>query len=278
LLEILKSDGQGQGNFYILRTPYFEKDSIIGDSDAVIARQERILYKTVKGASVPTGYKLPETFLEDNHLRLKRQVKKNRARKLRDVARNAELQKKNPALYKEFKSNATNRTVTWHKIVKKLGSSKAAAFNNIVFDIIRKLRNVESGEYWKIFKERLKAYLTEKKIVFDAFLLDYGVELAAFYDSRRADPKRPATETPQTPPAAPMPFGDERGETEDFLIRVLEAKRKGEKLKTLNENIEQLAAVFKRAREFFSLSELEAIAKRYLPANEWQKITVEMRT
>lgn len=284
LLEIVKSDGQGQANYYILRTPLFERETVVGDTDGVIRRQNRILFNRVNGQLVPSGRDLPQIFIDDEWQRLLKQVKDNKARKMRDIARSKLLQKQNPQLWKEVKENLSNRSLTWHKIVKKLGNSRAATFDNIVFQLIQKLQNVQSTDYWNVFKARLKEYLERAKILFDTYLLDYGVELAAFYDSRRAESKQPAT-APKTfqpaavPPAAPETTGsdNEREETKEFLTNMMEAKTQDETISWLPKTVEQYISVFREARRHLTISEIQKIAEKAFKPDEWQLITVELR-
>jgi predicted transcriptional regulator len=279
LLEIIQSDGQGKPNFYVLRSPLFEKESILSDTDAAISRQNRILN---------AGFPLPEIFIEDEYKRLLKQVKENKARKLRDVARSKELQKANPQLFREVKENKSNRLLTWYKITKKLGNAKAVTFDNLVFKLIQELRNVESTNFWQVFKARLKEYLDQARIIFDSYLLDYGVELAAFYDSRRADQKRSAPARSEQKPAAaqtkpanaPAITGnnEDAEEMREYLKATLAAVERGENLSYLPQTDTDFKKLFRDALQYLKFAELQLIAKRYFDDATWKKLTVELLT
>jgi predicted transcriptional regulator len=100
LLTIHKTaDGQGRPNYYILRTPYFEKDTIIGDSNKVIARQDRILFDRV-----PRGQKLVKSgtrFARELFLR---------TTSTGCVDRSERIKQKNSASSPAFKRNTRNFT------------------------------------------------------------------------------------------------------------------------------------------------------------------------
>ncbi len=273
LLEIVKSDGQGAPNFYILRTPYFQKDSIVGDTDAQIGRQNRI---------IKAGFELPETFVEDHYKRLKKQVKENKVKKFRELCRSKEKQAENPQLYKQLKAEADSKVLTWHKIIKKLGNTKAAAFDNLIYKLTKGFANVETLDYWQQFKISLKKNLEQLNISFDEFLFDYAKELSVFYDQRRADTVRRKTFKPASRPADDDTTGDgaedlELAEIQQGYLRTL-LTEKAEKVSTWSKyNISDFARMCREYGANLQFNQVEAIAADVLPANIWQKIKTEIR-
>jgi predicted transcriptional regulator len=272
LLEIVKSDGQGQPNYYILRTPMFERDTIVGDSDSVIGRQNRIL---------KAGHSLPIAFIEDNYLRLIRQVRKNRVRKLRELYRNKEFQKRNKKFYNRLKSEMESRHLTWHKIVKKLGNAQASTFDNLIWRLTKGFADVETLDYWQQFKTALKKHLAQLKIEFDEFLFDYAKDLSVFYDQRRAASIK-SLNRKQIEPAAPetpayMATDEDVEEMREYLTSTLSAVERGETLSYLPKTEKDFTNLFHDALKYLKFSEIQAIASRYFDDITFQKLTVELR-
>ncbi len=170
LLEIRKSDGQGQPNFYILRTPYFERDSIVGDSPAHIGRLNRI---------ERSGGEPPVLFLEDVVDDLRRKIRKNRAKKLRHLAA---LKKRSPKLYRRLAAEIEERRFRFNQIVKKLGEQGAVDLDAYIWRLSRHgIGEVETTEFNLMLRERIRGYFGRARVAVDQWLLDAAAGLFYFY-------------------------------------------------------------------------------------------------
>jgi predicted transcriptional regulator len=286
LLEIAKSDGQGSPNFYIIRTPYFERETIIGDSTAVINRQ----------ATIEDTYgKLPETFIDDKWKTLRRNVRKNKIKQLRSLYRQTQIDRRQKPFITAIKAEFEAKKLTWFKIVRKLGTIEAVMFDNIVWQLAKNLQTVESQDYWQIFKAALKKKLQETQIKFDEFLFDYARDLAVFYDDRRAAaPRRRATPQPSMPAdngtnddarsqtnfaeASTGAYGDEvyKQNEKELLQSILKSRVDGSN-SFIPAEIKEFARVFRDNAPHLTVREKEAIAKEFFDNEAWQKIKMELR-
>lgn len=279
LLDIYKTDGQGQPNYYLLRTPYFERESLDGKSPAQIRRQNEICKE---------GQEVPETFIESHALRLNRQVKKNHVKKLRQI--NPEkLEKRHKSLYQKIKSEFESKKLVWFSIVKKLGSQKAAALDNLIWRLAKSdFSNVETTAFNQILRDRIKSYFSQLEITFDVWLVDTGEQLFHFYS-----PNIQRKEKRQTKPA-PKPamsadtanYGDASGQTvndddirrqeeTDYLRTLLKAKVDKSNSYTSFE-IKDLVRVIRDYAPHLSLTETQIVVTEIFDGLVWQKIKIEM--
>lgn len=264
LLEIVKSDGQGNPNYYIIRTPFFEREN----------------FKETTKAKVLRNYgELPETFLESEIDRLRRKIRKNSARKLRDIARKQNLAKRKADIQKIVRENKINRLRVWHRIIKQFGNQDAVNFDTIVWRLCHnvQLLQIHGREFDAAFKRHLKFELEKARIRWNEFYFDLAQELRAFYDAR-LNVKREAKATEPTP--RPDSYEDEptpeTANPAQMLRHFLTEKR-------LKRTLPQKPQDFKDFlnRQGFNLSlsveQIIKIAADYFDNQTIQKISVELR-
>ena len=162
LLEIVVSDGQGQPNYYILHTPFFRRHQIEGQRN--LTRRNKILNEYDE---------LPLMFIDDEHTRLLRQVRKNSIKKIRRIARRKKFAKNirqsQRDVYESVKEKVADKKLIFHKIIKKLGNQDAITFANLVWKITKGLSDKNTTEYWNIFTDSLRRHCKQLNIRFDAF-------------------------------------------------------------------------------------------------------------
>jgi predicted transcriptional regulator len=273
LLEIYKTDGQGTPNYYILRTPYFERESIELTDDE--NKNKSILKRHADIEA--SGGEIPETFLEDELPRLEKQIKTNRAGRLRNLAKRKFKKSK---LYKNFTARLQNKKISWYRLVSRLGSnSKAATVENIIYGLSKSIPPTDSN--YSIFGQRFKESLQAVGIGYTSELLEDAKSLVAFFDRHRRHKKGENATAPRIKPSAKKsiksPVTTEREETKEFLITVLEAKRKGETSVGIPHTLQQFARMFRDALNVFSFDEIETFAAGYFLPEQWILIRQEMR-
>ncbi len=263
LLDIFKTDGQGQPNYYLLRTPLFEKKSLDGESPAQLRRKKEIW---------KAGFEVPEIYLEQNIHRLKRQIKKNRVKKLRTIYKDKKLEnlkKRDKSLYARIKATVEEKRMVWFSIVKTIGNQKAANLDSVIWQYAKSdFSEFESTAFNRILREKIKDILQRLNIAFDSFLIDKVESLFHFY-APKIQTKRAGNGTN----AAPADNGENADDRKEFLLRVLQARKE----KTQNYSFNELVLVFRDALKVLKLAEIEALAKSYFDNDSWQKLTVELR-
>lgn len=216
LLEIVKSDGQGQPNYYIIRTPFFEKEN----------------FKETNKAKVLRKYgELPETFLETEIDRLRRQIRKNSARKLRNLARKQNLSNRKKDIQKIVKTNKENRLRVWHRIIKTFGNQDAVNFDAIVWRLChnKDLLQIHGRDFDAAFKRFLKFEFEKARMTWNEFYLDLAQELRAFYDARiRLDRTAITTSDFDFKPRPPASNGDNKKFQDPFKDSYDYHNRQGE--------------------------------------------------
>jgi predicted transcriptional regulator len=253
----------GAQNLYLIRTPYFEADSLKGNTDTQRRRKKRILDE---------GGTLPETFLEEHIDRLRKQIEKNHA-----AHRRSEQTKETRAEQKR------NWAVLFHEI----GTSAAITFDSIVWRAYRHLStrvdNTSDVAKWTGLDEIVRRQCKEKGILFSPYLLTLAREIFVFYERWNTPATTADTGDKNLSPdvasaAAPT---DERAELRErereTLEKVLTSADNRKALK-LN-SFEQILNFLKRKLSdgLLTLTDLEQIAAPTFEPDVWQKLTTELR-
>lgn len=301
LLEIVSiADGRGRPNYYILRTPLFER-AHYNDS--------------IKEKIIAAGEDLPTTFLEDEAVRLRRKVGKNSVEKLRRLNR---LRNNLPARLKPFTDlvidHYTERKLAIHRVYKTLREeiepdanapsgapieydyTRAANFDEAVLKATRRLsvspdpENFEElADYYTAlakqkdeFRTILKEELKRVGVLYSGSMLGMASDLAAFYAPRiGGQPKNAGNKKQQELPNAAGTVGDERFDdanerekSRSLLRNALDLRRQTRSLPGTAEAFWKLVSSL-YADVLLSAEEILQIAANYYPADLRQKILVE---
>ena len=268
LLEIVRSDGQGNPNYYIIRTPYFEQEN----------------FKDSNKSRYFNAYKdLPETFLETEVERLRRQIRKNTARKLRDIARKKNLSNRKSIIQKIVNEAKQNKARLWHQIVKKFGSQDAVNFDSIVWTLChdKNLLQIHGSEFNAAFKRFLKVELEKARIRWNESYFGYANELRAFYDARLnvKHPEKAETKPVQTFPESIAADTATNGDNKHTIQMLNGFLSDQQKRGVLPKTGEDFRAFLKRNgfNVALSIEQILSIASNYFDSLTMQKITVELR-
>lgn len=211
LLEVVSIiDEYGKHNSYILKTPYFERESIDYTRAKTPAQDKAARAKRARFATAEKP--LPTEFLDDHAGRLLRQVRKNHVGKRRRMIadRKQKIACKYPDYLAALREESSDRSLLWKQVSRTL-PEHAASFNEFIYqqtpDIAAEPTN--AGRWSKI-REKVKSFCESFALKYDdVWFPEIGRKLFEFFRRRL---RLPDVSAP--PSAQPQPT-DDQPETTD---------------------------------------------------------------
>lgn len=264
LLEVIKvNDELGQRNDYIIKSPFYERETFTE------RKKLRILEKKED---------LPETFLETQVERLRRQIRKNSVKRVRKILRNKNLKGFAADIKRRAQTAIDERRFLWKRLVRTFGAN-AVKFDTIVYETIQLefLQSLSGNDYQTNFIRILRKRLEENKIGWSSWITDIADQLRAFYELRiKVKPSDNGT-TADDRRAADIPPTNHSVESE-LLNKIIAAKGDTNPNDWTKPQIKSVLQVLRESAAIHGLSLVERIAAEALPDFILQKLSVEMRT
>lgn len=294
LLEIVTvADGQGKPNYYILRTPLYERETFTDSTKKrILAHKET----------------LPVTFLEDEAERLRLQITKNRIGKLRRLElrrRKAKKEQKDLTgasltLYENLVDRYSNQNFVLHRVFKTLGEklptpdgepqrwdyNKAVEFDRIVWYETRSMPDTGGTTYWDELKRRIKKAIAKTNIKYTVWLCDLAAELSALYDTRQRKQGGSSSSGAKRANISPAPiaenFSDDYEMSDETAREAsVAAIKKTFAEKRSRNDLPRDSREFRRvldnigAEIYLSFEEIKTLVAEYFPNDLRQKVLVE---
>lgn len=274
LLELYEMDAPGKPYHYVLKTPYHSRDEFTGES----GYNRKLAVIEAYGA-------IPESFIEDNYLRLRQQVRKNYVRRLKRLYKSKDLKERHPKAFREINRRIEDKKLFWFRLVKYFGQNKAAALDDVIWKLAKSdFSNIESTHFESELKKRITNYFNQLHL--DKNNLHWAIRLFHHYCPKVLVKSRATAHNGTS--AAPADNGENADgrafpesvleEQKNLLRKFLEAKRPANNSVWSKAQIKEVIRVCKEWSANLDIKTVEAVAADILPEFILKKLTVELRT